>query len=68
MKVVLKIVAALFAAIAAFLIYCVIAAVSSAGGAKPAVCAGYVAGAIVLCYLAGTLWRKSSRKSVPSVG
>lgn len=60
MKVFLKIVATLFVAIALFLIYCVVAALASAGGARPAVCIGYGVAAVVLGFLATTLWRKSS--------
>ena len=51
MKVLAKTVAVLFVAIAAFLVYAVIAAVTSAGGANVPVCVGYVAGSAVLCFL-----------------
>lgn len=59
MKVLLKIVAALFVAVGAFLVYAVIHAVASAGGANVAVCVGYIAGAVVLGFLALKLWRRS---------
>ena len=60
MKVVLKLIATLFVAIALFLVYAVIHAAASAGGARVGVCIGYVAAALVLGYLASRLWRRSS--------
>jgi hypothetical protein len=59
MKVLLKIAATLLVAIAAFLVYAVIHAAASAGGARVGVSVGYVAGALVLGFVAVTLWRKS---------
>jgi hypothetical protein len=59
----MKIVAVLFVAIAAFLIYAVIHAAASAGGARVGVCIGYVAGSLVLGFLAITLWRKSGPRA-----
>jgi multisubunit Na+/H+ antiporter MnhB subunit len=56
----LKVVAAVLIAIGAFLIYAVIHAMSSAGGAKTGVAIGYVAGAIILGWVASRLWRRSS--------
>ncbi len=56
---VFKLAAVLFVALAAFLLYAVVAAASSAGGARVGVCAGYVAGALVLVALAVTMWRRS---------
>jgi hypothetical protein len=69
MKVLAKIVAVLFVAIAAFLVYAVIAAVTSAGGANVPVCVLYVFISAVLGFGAVTLWRRSSRGagSAPSV-
>ncbi len=58
MKVLLRAVAVLFGAVALFLIYAVIHAMASAGGAKPGVAIGYVAGAIVLVALAAWMWRR----------
>jgi multisubunit Na+/H+ antiporter MnhB subunit len=58
MKVLLRIVAVLFVAIGAFLVYAVIHAMASAGGAKTGVAIGYVAGAIILALLAARLWRR----------
>jgi hypothetical protein len=58
MKVLLRIVAVLFVAIGAFLIYAVINALGSDGGAKPAVAVGYVIGAALLAWAAVTLWRR----------
>jgi hypothetical protein len=60
MKVLLKVVAVLFVAIAAFLVYAVIHAAASSGGARVGVAIGYVAGALVLGALAVTLWRTSA--------
>ena len=60
MKVLLKLFASVLVAIGAFLIYAVIHAVLSAGGARVGVAAGYVAGAIVLGFVAAALWRKSA--------
>ena len=61
MKVLLKIVAVVLVAIGAFLVYAVIHAMASAGGAKTGVAIGYVVGAIILGYVASWLWRRSSR-------
>ncbi len=61
MKVLAKIASVLFVLIAAFLVYAVVAAFASAGGANVAVCVGYVIGALVLGFLAVTLWRRSAR-------
>ncbi len=57
MKVVRKIVAVLFVAIACFLIYAVVHAAASAGGANVPVCIGYVVGAVLLGLAAVSLWR-----------
>jgi len=62
MKVLAKTVSVLLVAIAVFLVYAVIAAVTSAGGANVPVCVAYVVGALVLGFLAVMLWRKSSRR------
>jgi multisubunit Na+/H+ antiporter MnhB subunit len=61
MKVLLRIVAALFTAVAAFLVYAVIHAIASPGGARPGVAVGYIAGAIVLVALAARAWRRKPR-------
>jgi len=63
MKVFLKLVASVLVAIGAFLIYAVIHAVLSAGGARPGVAVGYVAGALVLGFVAVSLWRKSAPRA-----
>lgn len=60
MKVFLRIVAVIFVAIALFLIYAVISAIGSAGGANVAVCVGYVVGAVLLGFFATKLWRRHS--------
>lgn len=56
MKVALKGLALLLVAIAAFLIYVIIHAVASPGGARVGVSVGYAAGAIVLTFVAFKLW------------
>ena len=56
MKAALKVVALLFVAIAALLVYAVIAAVTSEEGARVGVTVAYVAVAGVLCFLAAKLW------------
>jgi hypothetical protein len=58
-RILLKLIAVIFAALAAFLVYAVINAAASAGGARVGVCIAYVAGALVLLLLAGRLWRRS---------
>jgi multisubunit Na+/H+ antiporter MnhB subunit len=61
MRILLKIVAVLFVAIGAFLIYAVVHAMGSAGGAKVGIAILYVVIALVLAYAASWLWRRSSR-------
>jgi threonine/homoserine/homoserine lactone efflux protein len=68
MKVFMKIVSVVFVAVAAFLIYAVIAALASAGGARVGVSIGYIVGAAILTYLAVLLWRKSMRRPVEAAG
>jgi hypothetical protein len=58
MRVFLKILAALFVALAVFLVYAVINAAGSSGGANVPVCIGYVVGASLLGFLAVRLWRR----------
>jgi multisubunit Na+/H+ antiporter MnhB subunit len=60
-RILLKLVALILIAIGAFLIYAVIHAVASPGGARVGVCIAYVAGALVLLYLASKLWRRPAR-------
>ena len=64
----MKLVSVIFVAVAAFLIYAVIAALASAGGARVGVAVGYIVGAAILGYLAVWLWRKSSRRTVEAAG
>jgi hypothetical protein len=61
MKVLLRILSVLCVAIALFLLYAVIAAMGSEGGAKTGVAIGYVIGAIVLIAGAVAMWRSTSR-------
>jgi hypothetical protein len=66
MRILLRAVAVFFVIIAAVLVYAVIAAIGSDGGAKPGVAVSYVIGAIVLAVAAGALWRRpvgASRQS-----
>jgi hypothetical protein len=53
-----RFVATLFVAIAAFLVYAVVHAATSAGGARWGICAAYIAGAALLTFLATRLWRR----------
>jgi len=58
-KVVMKLVSVLLVAVAAFLVYAVIHATASAGGARVGVCIAYIAGAFVFGFLALRVWRRS---------
>jgi uncharacterized PurR-regulated membrane protein YhhQ (DUF165 family) len=60
MKVLLRIVAVLFVAIGAFLVYAVIHALGSDGGARAGVAVGYIVGAALLTWAAVALWRRGS--------
>jgi hypothetical protein len=65
----MKIVAGIFLAVAAFLIYAVIAAIASSGGARVIVCVGYILGAVVLYLLAVRFWRgRPTRSSAGGTG
>jgi hypothetical protein len=59
MKVLMKVASTLFVAFALFLLYAVVNAAASTGGARVGVCIGYIAGALVLSFLAVKMWRKS---------
>jgi hypothetical protein len=63
MRVLIKVVSALFVVVAAFLVYAVIHAAASAGGARVGVCIGYLAGALVLSFLAVKMWRRSPARA-----
>lgn len=63
MRGLLRTIAVLCVAIGAFLIYAVISAVGSAGGANVPVCIGYVIGAAVLGYVARWLWIRPVKRS-----
>jgi len=56
MKAALKALAVLFVAIAGFLIYAILAAVTSEEGARVGVCVAYAATVVVLGYLAMKMW------------
>ncbi|MDX6648727.1 MAG: hypothetical protein QOJ97_678 [Solirubrobacteraceae bacterium] len=62
MGILFRIIAILFVAIAAFLIYAVVNAMGSSGGARTGVAIGYVAGAIVLAVAATWLWRRAGSR------
>jgi len=51
--------------VAALLVYAVIAALGSDGGAKAGVAIAYIIGAVVLCVAAAALWRRPVRGSGP---
>jgi multisubunit Na+/H+ antiporter MnhB subunit len=63
MKALLRVVAVLCILIAAVLVYAVIAALGSAGGAKPGVAVAYIVGAIILALVAARLWRRPASGS-----
>jgi hypothetical protein len=63
MKVLLRTIAVLLVAIGAFLIYAVIHAIGSAGGANVPVCVGYVIGAVVLASVARWLWIRAAHRT-----
>jgi hypothetical protein len=54
----LRAIAVLLVLIAAFLIYAVIAAVTSDEGARVGVCIAYVVGAALAVFAASALWRR----------
>ena len=58
MKVLLRAVAVLFVAIGALLIYAVINALGSEGGARAGVAVAYIVGAVLLGWAAVALWRR----------
>jgi threonine/homoserine/homoserine lactone efflux protein len=62
MNTLFRILAVLCVLVAAVLIYAVIAALGSDGGAKPVVAVLYIVGSIVLGYAAIRLWRGPSRR------
>jgi hypothetical protein len=64
MNVLLRSAAVVAVALALFLIYAVLNAVSSEGGARAGVAVGYVAGAIVLTAGAVWAWRTARRRSL----
>jgi multisubunit Na+/H+ antiporter MnhB subunit len=66
MVVLRRVVSLVLWAISAFLIYAVIHAAASAGGARVGVAIGYVAGAIVLSAIGFWLWRMK-KKAKPGI-
>jgi hypothetical protein len=61
MRILLRLVAIVFVLVAAVLVYAVIAAVASEGGAKEGVAIAYIVGAILLTWAATALWRRPAR-------
>lgn len=65
MKVLFRVIAVLCVAIGAFLIYAVIHAVASEGGAREGVAIAYIVGALVLGFAAIKLWGAANTRSEP---
>jgi hypothetical protein len=63
MKVLFRLIAALLVAIGALLIYAVIHALGSDGGARAGVAVAYVVGALVLGFAATKLWGAGGKRS-----
>jgi peptidoglycan/LPS O-acetylase OafA/YrhL len=61
MKIVLRILSVLCVAIAAFLLFAVINALASDGGARAGVAIGYTVGAAILIAGAVAMWRNTTR-------
>jgi hypothetical protein len=66
MKIALRSVATLFVLVAAVLIYAVINALASDGGARPGVAVAYVIGSALLIAGAVALWRRPARPAAGS--
>ena len=66
MKILLRAIAVLCVLLGCFLVYAVIHAVGSEGGARPAVAVLYVVIAIALGFLAAWLWRRPGRAATPA--
>lgn len=62
MSVLLRILAVLCLLIGAFLVYAVINALGSEGGARAGVAIGYIIGAAVLAFAAVAMWRAAGRR------
>lgn len=63
MRILLRIVALLFVLIALFLLYAVVAAVTSDEGARVGVAIGYVIAALVLGFAASKLWNTGAGRT-----
>jgi hypothetical protein len=63
MKVLFRSIAALLVLVGVFLIYAVIHALGSDGGARAGVAVGYVVGALVLGFAATKLWNAGTKGS-----
>ena len=65
MKFLMRLVAIFFVAVAVFLVYAVIHALASAGGARAGVAVGYIIGSVLLVAAAAWLWcRPGARRGV----
>jgi threonine/homoserine/homoserine lactone efflux protein len=62
MSVLLRILAVLCVLIGAFLIFAVINAAASDGGARAGVAIGYIVGAAILAWAAVSMWRAANRR------
>ena len=67
MKVLFRSIAALLIAIGAFLVYAVIHALASDGGARAGVAVAYIVGAIILAFAAVKLWGAADRRGSSAV-
>ncbi len=59
MTILLRVIAVLFVAIAAFLVYAVVNALTSDGGARAGVAVAYIVGAILLSAAARVMWMRA---------
>jgi multisubunit Na+/H+ antiporter MnhB subunit len=65
MRIFLRVLSVPMVAIGVLLVYAVIHAMSSAGGAKAGVSIGYIAGAIILFGLSVMIWRRQPKDVAP---
>jgi multisubunit Na+/H+ antiporter MnhB subunit len=66
MRIFLRVLSVPMVAIGIFLVYAVIHAMNSAGGAKTGVSIGYIAGAVILFGLSVMIWRRQPKNVTPS--
>jgi hypothetical protein len=68
MGVLFRVIGVFFVAVAGLLIYAVINAVTSEGGARAGVAAGYIVGSILLIAAAVWLWKAAARRRAQGPG